>query len=208
MSNADIIAQGTEAWRQEKARGRTAWPNYKLIGHALEAIQNDAMAEAGCNSPFGPKYTRAYARRLDAAGLADIPQQVRSRLVKCMRHLPAIEEFLSQLTPAERARLNHPDSIWAHYSRGTRPKLRQAKQHVVEVDRRKDAAGYGPRVEGPEQDKIRFVAAAMRQGWTTDVFRLATIAIEAVDRYDAALMPAEMAPAAPREIQHEMELHA
>jgi hypothetical protein len=201
MSNADIITQGTEAWRQEKARGRTAWPNYKLIGHALEAIQNDAMAEAGRNSPFGPKYTRAYARRLDAAGLADIPQQVRSSLVKCMRHLPAIEEFLSQLTPAERARLNHPDSIWAHYSRETPPKLQQ-NQHVVEADRRKDAAGYGPRVERPVQDKIRFVAAAMRQGWTSDVFRLATIAIEAVDRYDAGLMPA----AAPREIRAEMEL--
>jgi hypothetical protein len=211
MSDQDtIISKGREALARVKEHTRRLFEDYLDIGDALNVGRSECLKLAGSNSLQTPTYRAHWRRWLDDNGFGDMDGHERLNAMYIAEHKAEVSRWRDGLGEVSRRHANHPNVIVAHMKAGTQPAARGPKtgskqQHRADVRRGDDcryARQSGPRPELPAQDKIRFVAAAMRQGWTSDVFRLATIAIEAADRYDAGLMPA------PREIQHEMELHA
>lgn len=197
----DQVAEGAAAWLRIKAHSRISWDSWRLIGIALRIGRDQAMSEAKARSPHGKKYTKLMTAFLRKHGFDDIVQPARYRALLCIDNLEAIEAFRDGLTEPERLRLNHPDSVfWAwkraqnegkparKYSRPERPTTVYCRRNF-------------------DQDCIRRVAAALRLGWSTDTYKLALVALDAVSR---ELLPPEPKPAkpAPRRVEQLTEAFA
>jgi hypothetical protein len=173
----EIIAEGREAWQRLRQRARKSWQDWSAVGHALLVLRKDALLEAKTDRPFGKIYTRIMAASLREHGLDDIGQQVRWRLMQCLRHESDITLWLSSLSEQRQLKLCHPDTIWMRFSEEYAPG-RAVQRRTVTANR--DHRGRLP--PNPDQDTIRRIAAELRENWTTDVYRLALIAYHAVMR--------------------------
>jgi hypothetical protein len=176
----NIIDQGRAAWDRLRVHARKSWGDWLAVGYALRVLRQDALLEAKTDKPYGKIYTRAFGRLLCEHGLDDIGQQVRWRLRQILEHESDIALWLSTLSEQQRCKLSHPDSIWMHYNRDFAPDRqvhnRIARHTVASSDQRGKLPAH------PDQGTIRFIAAELRENWTTDTFRLAVIAYHAVLR--------------------------
>jgi hypothetical protein len=180
MTNeSEVISAGRDAWSRVQDRARRSWPDWVLIGHAIQLGRAHALQVSGAKTPHGTKYTKAMAAFLAENGLSGIGQQVRWRLLSCMDHLADIEKWREGLPQEDRDRWSHPDSIWMHYCRDYAPDRRTEPRKITHsvVSAKRNSNGV---VVNPGGDIIKRVAIALREGWSTDTFRLATIAIRAV----------------------------
>jgi hypothetical protein len=109
---ADAVELGREAWRRRKADARACWADWLLIGEALVAGRERAMAEARTNKPAGKRYNLAFHAWLDAFGFADIDKADRAKLLLIVKHRDEVEAWRASLTQAQRADLNHPSAVW------------------------------------------------------------------------------------------------
>lgn len=179
----EIISAARDAWSRLQAHQRTSWADWLLIGRALLVARRDCMLEARANSPFGWKYNAAMGASLRQNGLHEISGQDRHKILECLAHEPEIEQWRATLTEVQRNRWNHPNSIWLHFSRAFRPNRQieprtTTPRHTVRGVKR-NSSGMPT---NPGQDMVRRVAAAIRENWSTDTFKLSAVAIAAVLR--------------------------
>jgi hypothetical protein len=136
-------------------------------------------------------------------GLGDVCAQERYRLLLILENLPAIEAWREGLDEAQRRRLNHPNAIWAHWRRATKPKQPTApkRQHVVK--------GTTPHKSGRpihwDGDAIKRAANAIRESYSTDFYVLARRALEAAVRNENDLLALLPEPAATSTPQRSIE---
>jgi uncharacterized protein YoaH (UPF0181 family) len=183
----NVIAAGSAAWLRIKDRDRKSWDDWTAVGKALIILRDEAMAKAGVKTPFGKVYTRAMAEALRVHDLADILQAARYRIMLCIEHLDEIEAFRAGLDEKQRLRLNHPDSLWW----GWRASQGETRAPQVRVVRRADKVmSGGGRSTMPSGDVIRHVAEAMRQSWSNDTFKMASVAIQAYEAFFTRAIPA------------------
>jgi hypothetical protein len=191
MIPADAIEAGKAAWARLKDRDRLNWADWILIGHALQIGRDQSMKAAGCNTPFGKKYTHAIGVWLIENGLDGIGQQVRWRLLQCMESLPAIERWRAGLDETRRNRIAHPDSIWMHFQRDAKGHTAKSPAQRASVQRNRSgkafSGGYFPAVRF-SGDMIRRAAVAMRESWCNDTFKMAAIALQAAIRNQQDLL--------------------
>jgi hypothetical protein len=206
--DVDQIEAGKAAWQRLKAHARTTWSDWKAVGEALHAGKCLAMKTAGVERPFGKKYVRLFGAWLRETGFDGITSACRYRLLLCVEQGEAIEAWRSGLLESTRAKYGHPDSVWfafrrAQYdepartpSRPERPRMQPAKAS--------HSGGYHRQLHF-DQDVVRRVAAALREHWSTDTFKLARVVLDAAFPNEAALLallpdrPAPPKPA-PRQI--------
>jgi hypothetical protein len=170
MSDDAITAAGREAWGRLQASQRTAWADWRAVGHALKIGKDAALLAAGVLTPFGKPYVQIYGAWLRETGLDEVKSSHRYRLLQCIDNLDQIEAWRASLDEAARNDLNHPDSVWFGWRRATeKPVRRYARPHRP---RNQHAKSHGKPVR-PTQDMIRILAAALGQHWTPDRYVLA-----------------------------------
>jgi len=109
--NFDPIRVGKDAWRDLKQDGHETLDRWILLGTAIAVGRAQALAEARANKPSGYRYNKAFGAWLRANQFDDMDKGTRSRLLKCIDNLPAIEMWLDSLGPAERANYTHPKAL-------------------------------------------------------------------------------------------------
>lgn len=109
------IQAGLEAWARLKTH--MVWADWVTVGLALAAGRVESMRKARTNEPIGKRYNIEFGRWLEDCGFKDIQPNARSRLLKCIEHLAAIENFLEALPLHERLKLNHPVVVWNRFAR-------------------------------------------------------------------------------------------
>lgn len=122
MTAGADIEQARQAWGRIRGSGKRNWDDWVTISKALAVGRQQAMETAGCDRPYGKKYTASVGEWLRAAELESIPVQVRSRCHQIAENLPAIEAWRSGLEPGLRDTFNHPDSVWWNYKKSQRAK--------------------------------------------------------------------------------------
>jgi hypothetical protein len=123
-----IIKRGVAAMKRlDRDKNVEDWIQ---VGNAFLECRNVAMREAKKNTPFGPKYTAAYARLLKHYKLADMlkDKSDRARLIDMIENLPAVMEWRQSLSPDERRRYTHPTTIMRHYHAAQRRAAKQAAE--------------------------------------------------------------------------------
>jgi hypothetical protein len=130
-NSSNVFSVALEAWGRIGDRVQHSFADWILVGTALAAIQTDAMVAADTNQPLGRRYCKEFGGLLREAGLADlagIDKGCRSRLLKVLEHRDEIQIWMEALPRARRAKLNHPNTVWAAWSKAmglgtTKPKL-------------------------------------------------------------------------------------
>jgi hypothetical protein len=172
---ADTIQQGRQAWQRLQAAERTSWPDWLLIGRAIVVLRRDAMLDARVNKPFGRKYTAAFGAALRAAGLYEINDQDRHKIIVCLENEIEIEQWRASLDEKQRLRLNHPSAIWAHFCKAFRPNR--------QIEPRPRTKAKIPRnLQKPifwSQDTLRAAAEGIRMANSQDIYIVARAALNA-----------------------------
>jgi hypothetical protein len=173
---AEIVEQGRDAWRRLQQSQRTAWQDWARVGHALLILRRDTMLETRANRPMGWRYNAAFGAALKANGLDGISGQDRYKIIQCLEHEIEIEQWRATLDEKQRLRLNHPNAIWAHFTKAFAPGKR--------IEPRKTASkpkvrGYKPRPNYWSQDVLRRTAEGIRMANSNDIFRVARAALDA-----------------------------
>jgi hypothetical protein len=113
----ETIALG-EATLQALERGETI-ERWLHIGRALAALQAEAMSRSHSNTPYGKRYTAAWAMLGNsdhhAARLCALDAGARSHALWMANEWTVIEPWLKTLTPNLRLALNHPRSVHRRY---------------------------------------------------------------------------------------------
>jgi hypothetical protein len=113
----EIAKRATRAWGElKKTRDFNLW--WK-VGEALQALQQEAMNEAGITArsnsrPAGIVFNRAMGELLRQYKLSDIDKGDRSRLLQMMQFRAEITEWHQGLPDSQRVRFNHPSTVWRH----------------------------------------------------------------------------------------------
>src|SRR5690242_592076 len=112
-SDARIIERGRKAFRHLTA-DRT-WNDWLEIGEALMVGRTASMQAARANTPHGRVYNRVFGRWLHDYGFGEIDKADRTRLLACLEHRTAIEEWRAELPLRKRLRFNHPATVWRNW---------------------------------------------------------------------------------------------
>jgi hypothetical protein len=191
----DPIADGQAAWQRIKANERTSWADWILIARAIEVGRSECLKIATTSQPVGTRYNAEMGAWLRRHDLADIPAQERYRALQCLKHLPEIERWRETLTDRQRRSWNHPGGVWHHWQTATKAETAQIRQHVVtKVSAKAIKRAACTSVRWP-QAAIKRAGDAMRQSWSNDCYRLATIALQAAIRDERDIL--ELLPADP-----------
>jgi hypothetical protein len=109
-----IVELGRAAW--ERRKQGADWEDWKAVGAALLVGRREAMREAQTNEPAGKAYSKAFSDWLKAHHFDDIDKSDRAKLLQMMEKLEDVEAYRASLSPAERMRLNHPNSVWRAFT--------------------------------------------------------------------------------------------
>jgi hypothetical protein len=115
------VAFGVEAWRGFETKKLT-WHDWAKISQSLE-IGEAVCAEAAGKSEGG-KYGRLYSKWLEANGLDNIANSIRTWLREIRHHQSEIDAWRNNLPLEQRVRLNHPKTVlqaWKKYKASQRP---------------------------------------------------------------------------------------
>jgi hypothetical protein len=199
LAPVDEITAGRFAWERLRRDGQTTWQDWILVGHALQAGRFLSMRTACVNQAVGQKYNHAMSVWLRETGFAAITQATRSDLFRCIENLIEIQKWRETLDEDDRLNCNHPQSVMRRWRRVVRESASASAQRrcIEHRPQQANAPTAFARAGRPGGDMIKRVATALRAGWTTDTFRLACIAIEAVARDPdlAALLAPKTRPA-------------
>jgi hypothetical protein len=178
MTNDDALNDGRLAWT--KIRSVTTFESWKMVAAAVAIGRQQAMAAIGSNKPFGTKYRHAINAWLEQNGFREMRMGIRTACCILADHLEDIEVWRASLPASEQREQNHPEVIIRNWRLATRAdrdiEPRKTMRHTVTGVKRNS---HGKPLN-PGQDMVRRVAAAIREGWTTDTFMLATTAIRAM----------------------------
>jgi hypothetical protein len=212
VTDSDQIEAAREAWQRLRDQGRRNFDDWIVVARALAIGRNVALQEAGTDKPYGVHYTRASARWLRQSGLYGINEQERSRALLVLKHLPAITIWRAGLDEAQRRKINHPNSVWLCWHRDSKPKRGKKKQKIREKaeapapaeTERPVAHPYKARAIYWSQDSVRRAHLAMLHSGSSDLLKLARVALEAAIRTETDLLalmplPAQVKPAKPQE---------
>jgi hypothetical protein len=114
----EIAKRGTRAWGElKKTKDFNHW---WTVGEALQALQQEAMNEAGIparsnSKPAGIVYNRAMGELLKKYKFDDMDKGDRSRLLSMMQYRTEIGEWHASLPPTLRTRYTHPTTVWRHW---------------------------------------------------------------------------------------------
>jgi hypothetical protein len=198
----DQIELGREAWAA--IHHATSFESWKAIALAVAIGRKHALREAGSNTPYGKKYSVAIRHWLDANEFREMPFGIRSSCCVLADNIDAIQSWRATLPASEQASQNHPQVIMRRYRRATEAEVSQIRRHVVtKVTAKATKRAPCTTVRWP-QAAIKRAGDAMRQSWSNDCYRLATIALQAAIRDERdilELLPADPPPKpAPRQI--------
>jgi hypothetical protein len=121
--NDQIVELGRAAWARRKQGAD--WEDWKAVGAALLVGRQEAMRKAQTNKPTGKAYTTAFSNWLQINQFDDLDKSDRAKLLSIMERLDEVEAYRASLSPAERMRWNHPNSVWRAFTcpdRGNRGK--------------------------------------------------------------------------------------
>jgi hypothetical protein len=113
---ATAVQDGQQAW--VRLRHNSTWNDWKAVGAAHVVGRTEAMRDAHTNKPEGRGYCAAFSAWARKYGF-DLDKGDRARLFNVMDHLVEIESWLAKLTPTERLRFNHPNTIWRRWKAAT-----------------------------------------------------------------------------------------
>jgi hypothetical protein len=102
---------------QERLKSGTTFNDWIIYGIGLAQAQTDAMTATHTNEPKGRKYCAEMGAILKEQGLDKVDDGARSRLLKMMQDRPAIETWHATLEIKKRLKLNHPQAVWAAWSK-------------------------------------------------------------------------------------------
>ncbi|MGB6400465.1 MAG: hypothetical protein WBF73_32990, partial [Bradyrhizobium sp.] len=180
----DAVIVGREAWARIKENSRRSWDDWLKVGRALQIGRTAALAAAGCNAPVGSKYNVAMGRWLVDHQLDGVVAQERYAIQKILEHLDAVTAWRDGLPEPQRRRHNHP-SLWHVFRRATKAETGTSTRQCVRGAR--SSHKHGKPVYWP-QDMLRRAAMALRECGSSDIFRLARVALEAAIRNEADLI--------------------
>jgi len=208
----DAISEGREALSRLRRVGQTTWEDWLLVAHALAVGREQAMKEAKTNRPYGPKYYRAMRHWIDANGFSDMAQTERYSCHRLLENLTAITAWRDGLDEHRRLKNNHPHGVFWSWRRslGLAPPLRKLPS-AKKTNGKANHAGYHRPLQF-DQDMIKRAGDAMRQAWSNDVYKLATIALQAAIRDERDILELLPDPPAPKrsietKVTHGLDLH-
>jgi len=164
-----IGRQAQAAWSRLKA-GARSWPDWALIGEALQAAQRWAMDAAGIDHPTGYRYNQLVGDWLRRYKLDEIDKGARSRLLDIMEHRAEVEAFRANLDTTTRLSLVHPNGLHRAWKRGT--------SAVKPADRKLTAAREAARVQellAALADRDRYIKELERELRTSRLSSTSTI---------------------------------
>jgi hypothetical protein len=178
----DHVAAGKAAWQRIRDHGRKSFDDWICVARALQIGRTAALKVAGTNKAVGSKYNLAMGRWLVDHLLDDVPAQERYRALLILENLDAISTWRNVLDEGRRRRLNHPNAVWHAWKRATKPATAARKYVRSAKSHRHGRPIYF------SQDAIRRGAMALRECGSSDIFRLARVALEAAIRSEADLV--------------------
>lgn len=113
------IRAGQRAW--DELRRHQTWDAWVVLGKSIDIGRAQSLLEARANRPVGYRYNKTFSSWLAANKFDDIDKSTRSRLLQCIDNLPAIQGWLDDLKPGERADFNHPKTVLAAWKRSLTP---------------------------------------------------------------------------------------
>lgn len=124
-------------------RGRD-WSTWMKVGAVLEIFSRYAMMEAHTQDRQNPTFKKAFSAILKDEGYADLDPSVRSHLLYLMEpeHRVICDMLREAMSPMERLRVGHPDSMYKrvlNYVRKRDGEALQAKAKKVTEIKAKDA---------------------------------------------------------------------
>jgi hypothetical protein len=125
-----IVELGRAAW--ERRKQGADWEDWKAVGAALQIGRQEAMRKAQTNKPAGKAYSKAFSDWLHIHQFDDLDKSDRAKLLKIVDELEDVEAYRASLSPAERGRLNHPNSVWRAYTCPDRGKKFQQERNAEE----------------------------------------------------------------------------
>jgi hypothetical protein len=140
------------------------------------------MKIAKTNTPKGGRYNLLMNGWLADNGFSEVTTQERYRIVKIMENLTEVGTWRAGLDDAQRRRLNHPNAIWAHWRRATKPAARPRQRQDVAAEARRGKPIYWP------QHSLRRAHEAMLKSRSTDLLVLARLALQAAIRSESDLI--------------------
>lgn len=201
---ADEIQAGRDAWARIRDHEKKCWSDWCAVGMALKIGRAAAMQAAGAKTAHGKKYTALMGGWLRVNGFDDILPAARYRAVQCVDNIAAIEQFRAGLGERERAKLNHPDSIWWNWKRSQRAEKVRAPQRRIDRPRATGCAAPA----SSDQNLIRVVAAALLKDFSNDTYKMAAAAVAAIRRVADIVDRANEQPAPQRRRPIETAAHA
>jgi hypothetical protein len=127
---ATAVQDGQQAW--VRLRNNSTWKDWKAVGAAHVVGRTEAMRDAHTNKPEGRGYCAAFSAWARKYGF-DLDKGDRARLFNVIDHLAEIESWLAKLTPTERLRFNHPNTIWRRWKAATAEPKEQKVSHQQKV---------------------------------------------------------------------------
>src|ERR1700756_475551 len=112
------IQRALAAW--ERIKSDSYWNDWVEIGETLSDGRTAMLRKLGMNEPTGKKWSDNFGQWLKETGLSNVADKAsRSRLIDCMLHRVEIEAWRATLRPEERARYNHPTTVWRQWKKAT-----------------------------------------------------------------------------------------
>jgi hypothetical protein len=108
----DPVEAALEAWKRLKAASKSSFDDWVLIGQALLIGKHYALIEANKARPEGSKYNKAFNAWLKKHKLDDVDKADRAKLIHIVENLEKVEEWRAKLSDGERAKYNHPSTVW------------------------------------------------------------------------------------------------
>jgi hypothetical protein len=181
--SADHVAAGKAAWARLR-NDHATFDDWIAVGRALVIGRTAALKEAGTNAAVGSRYNIAMGRWLVDHQLDAVSAQERYAILKILEHLDAVTAWRDGLPEPQRRRHNHP-SLWHVFRRATKAETGTSTRQCVRGAR--SSHKHGKPVYWP-QDMLRRAAMALRGCSSSDIFRLARVALEAAIRSEADLI--------------------
>jgi hypothetical protein len=116
---SDVIAEAIAAADEIDGDDTTRWEKWIKIGRALEVASREAMRRSGTNSRKPGKYPMEYNKWLNENPRfrrRPLDNKARAALLNVMERLPAIEARRATLLEDKRISLNHPVTVWRHFT--------------------------------------------------------------------------------------------
>ena len=96
---------------KELQDGKPFETHWVPLGEGLLAIRRTVMTALSLKKARGGHYNEAFGKLCSKTSYADLHKVSRSNLLYCMEHLADIVEMRAGWTPADRIKINHPDSL-------------------------------------------------------------------------------------------------